>query len=390
MFFNRLDLFQIFFIGLAIRLLCAFIIGARSNYDIDSYYLVSNHVLAGEDIYRMADTVNRHPYLPLEMYWLGAARLISEFTKLPFPFVVKWLFIGADVCLILVIYLYMDHRSIPQPKRGALLYAINPIAVFVSAYHGQFDALPILFSIIGLFFINTSAWMVGFWIGLGIWIKSFPILALPTALELIRNHKGKIIVFGLSILLPFIGILLYVSVYNSRLDIVFNRAVTYNHGIGVWGYTYFLRLLSLYDHSFSVWVSLYFKVSRFVTLGILAVIWGIAVKKSDDPIYIYFITLLAFLAFTHAFSIQYLMWIIPLAIILGEDRWLLRYNLASVAYAFLVYNTLILNNSITNLMPWPKADLVIIIPSSLPVWIICLGWLFSFFLKTAGSESANS
>lgn len=375
--FERLTIIQIFFFGLLLRFLCASLIWGKSNYDIESYFLVSNHVLDGKDVYSMKDTKLRHPYLPLQMYWVGAARSFSDSTGLPFSFVVKSLFILADTSLIVLIYRYRQNfpNSGLNPKQGALFYALNPIALYVSAYHGQFDSLPILFSTLGLLAVPHSATRVGFWLGLGIWIKSFPVLALPTAVKLSKEFRDRLILMVCSILLPLIGVGFYIQQYDSSPKAVILRAISYNHGIGVWGYTYFLRLVGLWNENMAPLILQYFKFSRYITILGLTILWLIAIKKYEHPIRLYFITLLSFLAITHAFSIQYLLWIIPLAILCGETRGLLRYTLAAFSYAFLVYNTLILSFSITNLMPWPQADLWIIIPASLPVWLIVLCWL---------------
>ncbi len=47
--------------------------------------------------------------------------------------------------------------------------------------------------------------------------------------------------------------------------------------------------------------------------------------------------------------------------------------LAAFAYMFLAYNTLILEVHITNLLPLPEADWIII-ASGLPAWLVCIAW----------------
>lgn len=374
-FFYRLSIVQIILIGFSLRLFCAILVWDNYNYDIESYYLVGNYVLTGKDVYSMEDTLKRHPYLPLQMYWLGGARLISEALQLPFPFVVKWPFIAADTGIVLAIYRKLLTENNQNSIRGAFLYAINPISVYVSAFHGQFDSVPTLFSLISLMALEKSSKRSGFWLGLGIWVKSFPVLVLPTVLIKLRKNLDRFWFLFICFLLPLLGVVFYIQLYNSSIKVVLFRAITYNHGIGVWGYTYLLRILAIWKTTFAPILLNYFKISRFVTLTVLALIWWLYLRRDSNPFRLYFITLLSFLGITHAFSIQYLMWVIPFAVVIDEGRWLLRYVMASFAYMFLVYNTLIMKNTITNLLPWPQADLWIIIPSSFPVWLICLTWL---------------
>jgi hypothetical protein len=71
------------------------------------------------------------------------------------------------------------------------------------------------------------------------------------------------------------------------------------------------------------------------------------------------------------------MWVVPFAILGPDGRWLTRYTLGAFAYMFLVYMTLIFTDNITRLLPWPQADWFIIIPASIPAWLVTVGWLRS-------------
>jgi hypothetical protein len=97
--------------------------------------------------------------------------------------------------------------------------------------------------------------------------------------------------------------------------------------------------------------------------------------------------MVAFLALTHAFSIQYLVWVVPFAVY--EDphgRWLRRFTLAAYAYMLLSYSTLILDLRITQMFPALLAEWVIIW-AGLPAWLVSLGWLVSR-LRGANSPEA--
>jgi hypothetical protein len=84
--------------------------------------------------------------------------------------------------------------------------------------------------------------------------------------------------------------------------------------------------------------------------------------------------LVTFIAWTHAFSIQYLMWVVPFAVLNMDFRWLKYYTVGAFFYMFLVYNTLILELHITSILPWPQADWFLIMPAGLPAWIIAVLW----------------
>jgi hypothetical protein len=175
---------------------------------------------------------------------------------------------------------------------------------------------------------------------------------------------------------PLAGVALYVAIVGGEPRSLLERAMGYNWGLGVWGYTYFLRLMSLLRPESTAWFDWFIQNGRYVTLFALALVWLFRARRQrpGDGI---LTTLVAFLAVTHAFSIQYLMWVVPFATLVQDRQWLTRYTLAAFAYMFLVYMTLILTDSVTHLLPWPQADWFIIIPASIPAWLITVAWLGS-------------
>jgi hypothetical protein len=84
-------------------------------------------------------------------------------------------------------------------------------------------------------------------------------------------------------------------------------------------------------------------------------------------------TLLALLAVTAGFGIQWLLWVIPFALLAGEELWVKRYSLAgALMLAVHLYGL--------HLYPWlnewlspATADWVIRL-SALPAWIIVVLW----------------
>lgn len=359
-------------ITLLVRIIPAFILQPGSNYDIDSFRLVADNVRDLKDIYTVVDTGNRHPYLPLQMYWIGFSGWFADKTGLGFNSIVRLAPIIADCLIVLLLYKVFLKKQIMDPIIGGLLYALNPVSVYVSAYHGQFDSIPLLFLLVSLFYAGTSAYKSGFWLGLGIWIKSWPVIGLPIILNSFRDWKKKI-QFGLAmVIFPLVGVIIYLLVFQADFFTTIGKALGYNHGIGVWGYTYLLKILanSLFP-KVNIWEV--FGFSRFVTIGILGLVWFFYARK-QSPFSGVLTLLLTFFVFTHAFSIQYLVWLIPFGILIGDLKWIKLYTMAAFAYMLLVYHTLILEMTITNIMPWPLADTLLIIPASIPVWMVTIFW----------------
>jgi hypothetical protein len=367
-------------VALIVRLLPALILPVGAGYDIESYQIVGDLMEQGKDVYTSPETEKRHPYLPFQMYWLASARAIAKTEQISFAKTVKIEPILADVGIALILFASLLRSSRTSPAAnlklaflGGMLYALNPIPIFVSAYHGQFDAVPALFILCSFFWLSSAPWLSGIWLGLGILSKSWPVLALPSLLTGVVGWRKRVSFLVLAGIIPLAGVFFYASIFKTDPASIISRAVGYNWGIGIWGYTIFIKLLSYFQPSTMGLFNWFVTFARFITLAGLGLAWWFRARK-ESPQGGFLTILIAFFAITHAFSIQYLMWIVPFAILSLDLKWLKVYTIAAFIYMFLAYNTLILEMHITNILPWPEADLFIIRPVGLLPWIVCVVW----------------
>jgi uncharacterized membrane protein len=226
----------------------------------------------------------------------------------------------------------------------------------------------------------------GAWIGLGILIKNWPVLALPSMLVNTHPRWNKLVLLGTAILIPVLGIGLYLWIFDSDPITTIKQAVLYNHGTGHWGYHYLLILTALGFQGFKpLAIAIMLEYGRSITLVILGLAFFIRIRKESAQAGL--LTLLVtFFAVTHAFATQYLMWLVPFALLNREHRWLRLYTLAAFAYIFLFYNTYVFNTSITNLLPIPQARYFLTMPAGMPVWLVTVAWAY---YRLAG-KSLNS
>ena len=149
----------LFLIALAlfVRLIPMLLLPVGAGYDIESFKLVGNALLNSEEVYTSA-AAGRHPYLPFQMYAIGAAAYLNLITQLPFIIWIKLPAVLADVIITGVIYTAFRRwgKSDTTAVFWALLYALNPITILVSAYHGQFDPISVLLLVIAWY-----AWHFG-------------------------------------------------------------------------------------------------------------------------------------------------------------------------------------------------------------------------------------
>ena len=364
-------------VSLVVRLVPNIILPMGASYDIESYQIVGKLVVRGEDIYSNPKTENRHPYLPAQMYWMALSNKIANYLNKPYVKIVRLAPIIADICIALMLYLILKNQiSQRGAVLGALLYSINPLTVFVSAYHGQFDAIPTLLLLLSVYYATKSAWASGGWLGLAILLKSWPALTLPSLLTSQTPWRRRWFFLIPTVGIPILGILIYSLIFAADPKLVFTRALSYNRGIGVWGYTYFARLLAIYISWGEVILNWVISYGRYLTLIGLGLVWFVRARKEVLTASILTI-LVSFFAISHVFAIQYLMWLIPFAILSQDYIWLRRFTIAAFIYMILAYSTLILSNSITYIMPLPQADLFIIMVFGLPIWFITIAWMIS-------------
>lgn len=377
-------------VALGVRLLPNLLLPVGAGYDIDSYAIVGETLLQGADVYTSEAAAPRYPYLPFQMLWSAAARWLSLALDLPFVKVVRLMPIVADAAIAALLFAWLRRRGegVEAGARAGLLYALNPLAIFVSSYHGQFDALPLLLLLLALYAAPRTALGAGGWLGLGILAKGWPVLAAPALLFGLPAWAGRARFLAAMLLVPLAGVLLYALALDAAVGPILTRALSYNWGVGIWGYSYFFRLAAVLDPANRPLFQWVVANGRYLTLAALALVWLLRARR-EAPLQATFTIFLAFLALTHAFSIQYLVWLVPLAILVEQPRWLARYTIGAFAYMFLAYSTLILQSTITQLLPWPAADHFLIMPAALPAWLVTLGWMRAHLARPLHHDSLS-
>lgn len=167
-------------VGLILRLAVAVWL-PWPNYDIESYRIVGERVLAGQNIYATPD--NRYPYLPGWAAVEAAFVLGHRTTGLPFPLVARLPQLVADAGLIgLLAYLADDDSAsvwdLP-PVRVAWAHALNPVAIFVSAAHGQIEPVVIGIALAAVALLDSRPRMSALLAGLATLLKPIGVFVVP-------------------------------------------------------------------------------------------------------------------------------------------------------------------------------------------------------------------
>ncbi len=166
-------------------------------FDIEAHWWIGSLALAGRDVYIDPLAANRYPYPPIlheylsaSLVWLshGDRALFLVYDKLA-PALC-----GVGIALAVRAIACRLGRTADESLRLGLLYAVNPLPVLVTAYHGQFEEIPVLGIALALLVLlpvpgkqRTSVRAMvlsALLLGLAIAYKLWPALFLPPLLLL--------------------------------------------------------------------------------------------------------------------------------------------------------------------------------------------------------------
>lgn len=292
--------------------------------------LVSNDIIDVQNYAMVAEVVDRkglsalyaqtpgiYPYPPL---WVGVELLSrwAHFQELvSFSLAVRLPIILADVGIVAVIWKFLRSSYPNRPMQallGASLYALNPVSIIITCWHGQFDAIPVFFLALALLLHAKLHWRwAAITLSAGIAFKSFPVLLLPSlALQLPTLSRRT--VFAIVALFPVLLLILPFLV-NDR-DAVIRELINYR-GAALLGAMVPLRsvYVPLTAQSFPVGLTLrLISLSAYLFLAIYAFA-VLRMHRNNKPSG-FQATVIFLLFYTVYFGIapQYLLWILPFMI----------------------------------------------------------------------------
>lgn len=360
-------------LALGVRLVPMLLLPVGAGYDIESFQLVAEALLRGEDVYQASG--GRHPYLPLQMYWLGTALGLAQHGPLPFVVWIKLPAVLADVAITAVVYRAALGLEMGQATavRLALLYAFNPVTLAIAAYHGQFDAVTVL-----LLLLAWAAWQFGrrlgassTALGFAVLSKTWPIVFLPVALMRTPGWRRRVGYTAVALGIPLLSVTLYALIFQTAPWPMLRRALTHTGVPGYWGSSALLAVGEQVSPALAPVYAGLLAARRWLLLGTgLLALW--LTRRQSALNALVTIVLLEFLV-TVGMGIQWLGWVIPFALLLREVPWVRRYTLAALVLVVAQLFGL-------HLYPWAfewlgrDGGTLLIQLASLPAWLVVAGW----------------
>jgi hypothetical protein len=285
--------------------LAAVAVSARTTVDVLRYHKVADHIL---NVSLNPYTAPRlYPYPPLWV-WFEAGAGWMERQGASFPIVVKLPVVLADVGIVALL--------LGWSRRAAWVYALHPVSILVTGFHGQFDALMLLFVLAAVRACERRAPDASALALSGaIATKSLPVLLLPFfVLDPALGSPARRLRYVVLAALPVALLLLPYAV--ADFGALWRELVAYS-GIADFGWIGFYRgllylgsgrlLRSEPQHwGLLVPIAKLLFLAAFVGLVVLARRVRLSLDRACLAAF------LAFLVFYGAVSAQYLLWPLPL------------------------------------------------------------------------------
>lgn len=217
---------RIYRIGIFFALLCIGVIvrfwlsSLPYNVDIVNYLIDVEIFHSGNNIYQLQPAYN---YSPIWYWVLGlvdSVRLLL-FPSLTFPFVIRVFLSLVDIMTLCVLMIVAKKMKISY-FMPLILFFLNPVSMIISAKHGQFDNVALLFLLLAWMALQKKryrfVWMFGTVALLVKHIVLFPLMALYWGVWGIK--RGSVALIG-SLTIFFLSFLPYISAWNEIVRHVF-------------------------------------------------------------------------------------------------------------------------------------------------------------------------
>ena len=328
--------------------------GSRSGFvpaypgDIGLFYRAAALIHRGENPYERDPHYSTYP--PLWMGFSYAAFRYSRTYGIPYDLFFKGMDLLADLGTTALIFLAAIAAGLAARKAAllALFFALNPFSILITSLHGANDPVILFLIVLALHLQGRGKgrWAY-FALGVGVAIKIYPVLLAPLFLihDLrIKRLRPGVLVF---IVLPF---LITLIPYYDRLPLVFRQVASYG-GVSDFGYLSVVRTwMIIHEYRLRFAPRLFTeelggaKVAFLIAYALILIrFWGSRIPERKPRYSLERATLIVFLHFLAIYggiSAQYLVWVIPLALLPGsggERRWLLGYTAMATMAILLFY-----------------------------------------------------
>jgi len=276
-----------------------------------------------------------HP--PFMARVLEAWAFLGQLSGLPMRF---WLRLSCAIAdagsVALLARILRRHLGEARARPALLWFALSPIAVLVSGFHGNTDPIWLFLALLAIDLLEERrpVWLVGAAVGAAMSIKIVPVLLIPVVVLSLPAARHRV-AFGTGLAGTFLVGSLPVLLQAPTL--VGMRVFGYSSQSGSWG----LSLLSvvLEARPALAWLGeAYLRYGKGLSLALVlgASLWP---RPRLDTVFFHAgLVMLLFLSVIPGFGVQYLVWPVPWVVALGS-RVTALYFTAATAFLVAYYST---------------------------------------------------
>jgi hypothetical protein len=341
--------------GTVIRVAWAFA-GHGGGWDVENLGIVRG-TLAHDPlhVYRLVNPeALRWPYPPGYFLWLAIAGGLSSATGLRYDAVVKLLPIAADAGIaVLAFRAVLRYRSsVRSAAAAAALVSFGPAFATIAGYHGQLDGVAILPALAAAELWERrndtliQAVAAGALIGVGVAVKTFPIVVVLALLPTARRWSQAIAVTVTAIVVPALVTLPWYLADPRNVSF----ALSYRGGWGAGGLSLLVQP-TLADGWFnagslapSPLTTALVRAAPLLLGAALLACFVVLVRAAAPPLVAGTVLFLAGYAFGVNFFMQYVVWGLAFAVAAGYLRSVLAIQAALVFPLVVTYGR----------RPWPQ------------------------------------
>lgn len=332
-------------VALTLKLAIAF--NTLGSNDVVTFYgygkALSQHSL--EWTYRHRISFN-HP--PLTAYYLRAISRLGDSTSfresgLTFPFLLRLPGILADlVVVIAILWLARTDGRIRIPSWALALFALSPVSLMVSGFHGNTDPVMVMFLVLAaICTVRNKPVLGGLFFALSCQVKIIPLLFFPIFFFFWSSRRALV-----PFLLPFLlsSALLWIEPLTQFPILFFRNVLSYGSFWGIWGITYWLRLTNL--SQFSVVSFFHFPPLQILVTTVLKVIIVASIliiawrrRNLDECAFLDSLSYawIVFFVFSPGVCTQYMIWLAPFILMLSTTLYVWLVTTSSL-FVFFFYN----------------------------------------------------
>jgi Glycosyltransferase family 87 len=332
-----------------------------------------------------------HP--PLIAYYLRGIYALTEQRwcqdiGLHFPFLLRLPGIIADF-LVVGVLLRMSKTDFRIPTWALALFALSPVSLMVSGFHGNTDPVMVLLLVCAVWMcLRNRPALAGLFFSLSCQIKIAPLLFLPVFVFFWLSQKKSrdfLISGAVTTCLLWLEPLMNFPVLFAK------NVLAYGSYWGLWGITYLFRLTGLPDFSRLSFFDLepvqniIITVLKVIIIGAaLWIAWQHRHARGRAFVESLAYTWLVFFVFAPGVSPQYLIWLAPFILIFSPTLYTCVLISSSI-FLFAFYNitsgglpwnvALAMDDSMQHWAAW-----------SLVPWLVITGGAIALWRKTADGK----